>query len=141
MSAEHQVSDNPFPAYSRGVLAYVSVPDANAAGEFYQRAFGAEELNRAAAEDGKRLMHLHLRINGGSFLVMDFFPESCHPQKEPAAFTLHMDVDDVDATFSKAVDAGAKAVMPPQDMFWGARYAQVEDPWGIVWAMGGPAKG
>jgi uncharacterized glyoxalase superfamily protein PhnB len=135
-----QITDKPVPAFSRGVLAYVSVPDANAAGEFYTRAFGAEELNRAQAEDGERLMHLHLSINGGSFLVMDFFPESGHPQREPAAFTLHMDVGDVDAAFNKAVDAGATAEMPPQDMFWGARYGQVKDPWGIIWAIGGPSK-
>ena len=41
----------------------------------------------------------------------------------------------------KAIDAGATAEMAPQDMFWGGRYAQVKDPWGLVWAMGGPPKG
>lgn len=45
-------------------------------------------------------------------------------------------VKDVDAVYSRAVDAGATPVMPPEDMFWGDRFAQVEDPYGHVWAMG-----
>jgi uncharacterized glyoxalase superfamily protein PhnB len=85
-------------------------------------------------------MHLHLRINGGSFLLMDFFPDHGHPKKEPAAFNLHLQVDDADAWFKRAVDAGAEVVMQPQDMFWGDRYAQVKDPWGVIWAMGSPIK-
>ena len=45
-------------------------------------------------------------------------------------------VKDVDAVFNRAVAAGAKPVMPPEDMFWGDRFAQVEDPYGHVWAVG-----
>ena len=45
-------------------------------------------------------------------------------------------VKDVDALFNRAVAAGATPVMPPEDMFWGDRFAQVEDPYGHIWALG-----
>jgi PhnB protein len=44
-------------------------------------------------------------------------------------------VKDVDAFFERAVAAGATAVMAPADQFWGDRYAQIEDPYGHVWAL------
>ena len=52
-----------------------------------------------------------------------------------------MNVPDVDASFAKAVAAGATAAMPPADMFWGAEYGQVVDPFGHRWSMATPLKG
>jgi PhnB protein len=49
-------------------------------------------------------------------------------------------VPDVDASFQRAVGAGAVAVLPPTDMFWGDRYAQVKDPFNVLWALNGPKK-
>jgi uncharacterized glyoxalase superfamily protein PhnB len=49
--------------------------------------------------------------------------------------TLHLYVDDVDASFERAVAAGATATMPPADMFWGDRYGQVTDPFGHRWSL------
>jgi PhnB protein len=49
--------------------------------------------------------------------------------------TMHMYVTDVDAAFARAVEAGAKAVMPPADMFWGDRYGRLVDPFGHHWSI------
>ena len=58
----------------------------------------------------------------------------------PAGFNIHLQVEDCDRWFKRAVDAGASAAMPPEDMFWGDRYGQVKDPFGHVWAFGSPVK-
>ena len=46
-----------------------------------------------------------------------------------------MFVPDIDAAFKRAVDAGAKADMPPMDMFWGDRYGRLTDPYGHTWSL------
>src|ERR1700761_7956949 len=69
-----------------GVVPHVSVGDASAAVEFYKKAFGATEAQRVPAEDGKRLLHCHLYINDGSFMLNDCFPEFGHGLKTPQAF-------------------------------------------------------
>jgi PhnB protein len=122
-----------------GVVAYLTVSDADAAGRFYKEAFGAEELRRHAAEDGKRLLHLHLKINGGSLFLMDAFPEWGHPYKDPEGCMLHLQVDDVQAWWDRAVAAGVEVKMELQDMFWGDRYGQFKDPYGVSWSVGAPS--
>ena len=49
--------------------------------------------------------------------------------------TLHLHVDNVDATVERAVKAGAKITMPVADMFWGDRYGQLVDPFGHHWSV------
>ena len=121
-----------------GVVAYLTLSDANAAGEFYKQAFGAEELRRHAGESGK-LMHLHLKINGGSLFLMDAFPEHGAPYKDPAGVMLHLQVDDIDAWWKRAADTGRIDVKcEPQDMFWGDRWGWFVDPYGVSWSMGMP---
>ncbi len=122
-----------------GVVPYLNVSDANAAIAFYQKAFGAEVVDRRLAQDGKRLIHSQLRINGGPLMLNDPFPEFGFPSKTPQSFMLHLQVDDVDAWWKRAVDAGATVVMPLDKQFWGDRYGQVSDPYGIVWSIGGSA--
>jgi uncharacterized glyoxalase superfamily protein PhnB len=63
-----------------------------------------------------------------------------YPLQAPAAFSLMLPVQDVDSWYARAVEAGCAAVMPPQDMFWGDRYGQVKDPFGVLWAFVGPKK-
>ena len=112
--------------------------------EFYRRAFAAEPaMTPLLAEDGARIVHAHLRINGGSLMLADDWPEmrGGMASAPPASVTLHLQVDDADAWFARAVAAGATAVMPPQDMFWGDRYGQLCDPFGHTWAIGAPIEG
>lgn len=110
--------------------------------DFYIKAFGAVEQIRIPADDGVRLMHAHLHVNGASLMMHDDFPEyTGSAMAAPSGVTLHLQVDDTDAWFRRAVDAGAEAVMGPDDMFWGDRYAQVKDPFGHLWSIGTPLKG
>lgn len=124
-----------------GLTPHITIRDKRAkdAIDFYTRAFGATEQVRVPAEDGERLMHAHVHINGASLMMHDDFPEySGKPASEPACIVLHLQVDDTDTWYQRAVDAGATSVMAPQDMFWGDRYAQVRDPFGHLWAIGTP---
>lgn len=122
-----------------GVVPYLSVDGASRAAEFYKRAFGAEEVARHPVDDQGRTMHIHLYINGGSLMLSDAYPEHGHPLQTPQAFNLLLAVEDVDAWWSRAVEAGAEIVMPLQVMFWGDRYGQLRDPFGVLWSVDGPA--
>lgn len=121
-----------------GVIAYMSLSSAAKAADFYAEAFGAEEQFRYPPDEQGRTMHIHLYINGSSVMLSDVFPEFGHPLEKPAAFTLHMIVKGIDEKFQRAVDAGCEVVLPVQKMFWGDRYGQVRDPFGVLWAMGEP---
>jgi uncharacterized glyoxalase superfamily protein PhnB len=121
-----------------GVVPYLSVSDAGKAADFYVKAFGATEAFRYPPDDKGRYMHIHLYINGGSLMLCDPFPEHGHPHQPAQGYTLHMKVDDVDAWFKRAVNAGAEVVLPLQRMFWGDRYGQLRDPFGVLWSMGMP---
>jgi len=134
-SATVQADPTANPEAKGGVVPYINPSDANAAAEFYKRAFGAEEVARKAMPDG-RLMHCHLYINGGSLMMTDPMPEHGHPHRTPAGFTLHLQVDDIDAWWKRAVEAGAEIVMPLEKQFWGDRYGQLRDPYGVNWSLG-----
>jgi len=91
------------------------------------------------AEDGKRIMHAHLNLNGGSLMLNDDFPEfGLGAASEPAGVTLHLQVKDADAAWNRALEAGAKEKFPLADQFWGDRYGQVTDPFGFTWSIGAP---
>ena len=124
-----------------GITPYLTVRGASEASEFYQRAFGARELDRKAGEDGKRLIHCHLRVNGADLMMSDEFPEyGCALGDGPNGVTLHLAVDDADEWWNRAVEAGATVTMPIADQFWGDRYGQVRDPFGHTWSIGAPRK-
>lgn len=123
-------------AAMQGVVPGLSLSDATAAVDFYGRAFDARELNRVPAPDGKRILHCHLAINGGSIMINDAFPEFGCPLQAPQGYALHLQVDDVDAWWDRAVGAGAVVEMPLQLMFWGDRYGRLRDPFGVVWSLG-----
>jgi PhnB protein len=118
-----------------GVVAYLQVDGAMKAAEFYKGAFGAEVVAAHPVDEKGRTMHVHLYINGTSVMLGDAYPEHGHPLRQPQAFNLMLPVDDIDARWKRAVDAGATVVMPVAEMFWGDRYGQLRDPFGVVWAM------
>ncbi|MEL0155219.1 VOC family protein [Sphingopyxis sp.] len=127
-----------------GLTPHIAIADkrASEAIEFYKQAFGAVEQVRMPAEDGVRLMHAHLQINGSSLMMHDDFPEySGQAMAAPSGVTLHLQVDDADRWYDRAIAAGATSVMAPENMFWGDRYAQVKDPFGHLWSIGHPLKG
>lgn len=127
-----------------GVTPHLVIPSrgGEAALEFYARAFGAEVLDKRPAEDGERLMHAHLRINGASIMLHDEFPEwSGEADITPKGVTLHLQVDDPDAWWERAMLNGATPVLPLADQFWGDRYGQLRDPFGHSWSIGSPIRG
>jgi uncharacterized glyoxalase superfamily protein PhnB len=123
------------PPTKGGVVAYLTVDGASAAAEFYKKAFGAEEVFRYPVDEKGRTMHIHLYLNGSSVMLSDAYPEHGHPFQAPAGFNLTLMIQDIDARYRRAIEAGAKEIMPPTDMFWGDRYAQLRDPYGVAWSM------
>jgi PhnB protein len=126
---------------SQGVTPYLTVKGGKAqeAIEFYKNAFGASEQFRQPADDGKRLLHCHLVINGASVMLSDDFSQAGAP--EPAGVTLHLQVQDADAVWDRAMAAGpCEVTMPLADQFWGDRYGHFKDPYGHRWSIGGPKK-
>ncbi|WP_342641424.1 VOC family protein [Rhodoligotrophos ferricapiens] len=119
-----------------GVVPYLMLDGAASAIEFYVRAFAGEEIGeRAKMEDG-RILNARVDINGGSVMLMDPMPEHGYPAVPPQAFNLHLQVDNADRWFDRAVAAGCSVLMPVELMFWGDRYGMVKDPFGVTWAFG-----
>ncbi len=118
-----------------GLVTYLMLDGARRAAEFYVRAFGAEIVAAMPADPQGRTPHVHLHVNGSSLMLSDAFPEQGCALAAPQAFTLTLMVEDIDARYAHAVEAGATALMPPAEMFWGDRYGQLRDPFGVVWAM------
>jgi PhnB protein len=116
--------------------------DCAAAIEFYKKAFGAEEMFRLPGKDGK-LMHASIAINGNVVMMNDEFAE-CGALSPltigGTGTTLHLVVADADAALQRAVDAGARVIMPVAEQFWGDRYGLVEDPFGHRWSLATPVR-
>ena len=104
--------------------------------DFYKKAFGAEEVMRFPAPDGS-IMHAELRIGDSMIMLGDEMPEQGGGRSPksiggtPVSFFVYG--DDVDAAWKRAVDAGAKPIMPLADQFWGDRAGCLEDPFGHNW--------
>jgi PhnB protein len=129
----------PIPDGSHSITPHLVVKGASEAIEFYKKAFGAEELCRMPfpGPDGQvRIGHAALKIGDSQLFLADEFPDygSVGPQGN-SPVTIHLYVTDTDAVFNKAVEAGAKAAMPPADMFWGDRYGKLVDPFGHHWSI------
>ncbi len=129
---------------------YLTVKGAADAIAFYEKAFGAKETHRLPAEDGKRLMHAEIAINGGQLMLSDDFPEHAEQcgggvvlpsvdKPSSVGIALHFaKATDIDAAFQRAVDAGCRSLQKPEDMFWKARFAMVLDPYGHRWMLNAP---
>ncbi len=135
MSAVAETKPTTAAAVKGGAVAYLQVDGALQAADFYRRAFGAELAFAYPPDDKGRTMRVHLYINGSSIMLGDAYPEHGCPLEQPQAFNIMLPVDDIDARFQRAIDAGATVVMPVADMFWGDRYGQLRDPFGVLWAM------
>jgi PhnB protein len=117
------------------ITAHIVVQGADRAATFYEDAFDAEEIERIPVPDG-RLMSVQLRIGESSLHIADEFPEMgvlAPPSIGGTPVVLALDVGDADATFDRAVEAGASVRQPVAEMFWGDRHGQIEDPFGHRW--------
>lgn len=130
---------DPRPADVPWLTPYLTVRSAQASIQFFSDAFGFEKRD-LIDEDGA-IMHVEMSYHGQ--LIVMFAPEGAFgstartPRSAdaiaPQSFYLY--VDDVDATYRRALDAGAKSLSAPQDQFWGDRFAQIEDLDGYRWAL------
>jgi PhnB protein len=127
----------PIPDGMRSVTPHLICAGAADAIEFYKKAFGAVEEARIPGPGGK-LMHAMIRIGDSAVMLVDEMPEwgALGPKAlKGSPVTVHLYVENADATFERAVKAGAKVTMPIADQFWGDRYGKLEDPFGHHWSV------
>ncbi len=128
----------PIPDGFHSVTPHIICSEAGKAIEFYKKAFGATEICKIPGPDGKSIMHAEIQIGDSRVMIAQENPAwQC---KGPITLggtpvTIHLYVNDADATFKQAVAAGANGAMPPADMFWGDRYGKVIDPFGHHWSI------
>ncbi len=125
----------PIPDEYPQVTPYLSVDGAGAAIGFYVTVFGATERMRMPGPDGK-IGHCELQIGDAMIMVADEFPGMGAPSPRTVGgtpVTISVYVEDVDDVFDRAVKAGAKALRPVEDQFYGDRSGQFEDPFGHRW--------
>jgi PhnB protein len=126
---------NPIPEGYRRVTPYLIVDGAAAAIDFYKSVFGATERMRMDAPEG-RVGHAELEIGDSVVMLADEHPETNARGPRSTGGTpvsLHMYVEDADGVFDRAVEAGAKALRPVEDQFYGDRLGSFEDPFGHHW--------
>jgi PhnB protein len=135
--AQSKPAVKPIPDGMHTVTPYLVCSPAADAIAFYVRAFGATEMLRVPGPDGK-LLHASLRIGDSMIMLNDEFPEmgALGPKaRGGSSVTIHLFVNDADASFARAITAGATVKMPLADMFWGDRYGLLEDPFGHSWSV------
>jgi len=134
MNADYKPKNMP------GLIPYMTVQDAAKAIEFYKNAFGFEEVG-VSYDDNKKPVHVEMRLHDA--LIM-FAPEGVYgmDNKSPIGsgikampLNLYVYCKDVDALYDKAIKAGAKSKMAPNDGFWGDRYCALVDPDGYEWSF------
>jgi PhnB protein len=125
---------------------HLCVKGGKAAIAFYEKAFGAVCTFQQTADDGERIIHANLTLFGSEVMLHDEFPEFGGHVMAPSslkgtgiAISVNLPAPaDVDAALAKAEAAGASVFMPASDVFWGARYGRLSDPFGHVWAFNAP---
>ncbi len=123
---------NPVPEGYTTVTPYLAVSDVAKLIEFLKRTFGAEETERLVRPDGT-IYHAEVRI--GDSMVMMGEPAGDAEEAPETPGTLYVYVEDADAAYERALQAGATSIMEPTDMFYGDRNAGVEDAFGNLWYL------
>lgn len=130
-------SVNPIPPGIHTVTPYLTIRNAKKAIEFYKKAFGAEQV---MCMDGPNNTVMHAEIKIGDSII--FLGDECAERgvlgpesRGGVTSSLMLYVNDVDATFDKAIKAGCTAIMPVALQFWGDRFGKLSDPFGHQWAI------
>ena len=127
----------PKPEGYHTATPYLIIDGAARALDFYASVFGATELMRMEAPNGK-IGHAEIRIGDSVIMLADEHPEMGF--KGPRALggtpvSIMLYVADVDTLYNRAIEAGAKELKPLQDQFYGDRSGTVTDPFGHVWTI------
>jgi PhnB protein len=125
----------PIPDDYPRVTPYLYIDGAGAAIDFYCSVLGAKERMRMSGPDG-RVGHAELDVGDSMIMLADQNPDM--DVRGPLAIggtpvSLHVYVEDADSVFDRAIQAGAKALRPVEDQFYGDRSGQFEDPFGHRW--------
>ena len=129
---------SPIPRGYRTATPCLTVYDVDAAVAFYRAAFGAETLTRISRGDEAPALHATIKI-GNSIVALNcedparglFAPASC----PGATSQVHLYVDDIDAAWARAVEAGAIVFTPLYDAYWGDRVGVLADGNGHLWSI------
>jgi PhnB protein len=128
---------NPIPKGYHSVTPYLTVNDAARAIDFYQRAFGAQEVMRMDGPNGK-IGHAEIKIGDSIVMLADEMPGMGARSPLSLGGTtagVMLYVENADTVFNQAVSAGAQVESPLADMFWGDRYGRLKDPFGHSWSV------
>jgi len=128
---------SPIPPGFHSLTIHLMVKGAAGYIDFLKKAFGAIEIRRSPAPNGK-LMHAEVQIGDSRLMFSDDFCEEMHQQPLATGhlpFVVNLYVPDADASWKQALEAGCEVEFPIADQFWGDRYGQVKDPYGITWAI------
>ena len=125
------------PQGFHSVNASLTFKDSKKALEFYKKAFGAKVLTVMDAPDGKSTMHATMQIGNSILMMGDEGMGGCKSAESLGGtpVTFYVYTENADALFNRAVQAGAAAVMPVAEMFWGDRMGSVTDPFGYHWSI------
>jgi len=127
----------PIPDGYHSITPYLMIKGASEAIEFYKRAFGATEIFRLSHPNGQ-IGHAEIKIGDSSVMLADPCEQGAFRTPQSlggSSVALHVYVKDVDAQFAQAVSAGAKAVKPVFDQFYGDRTGTLQDPFGHIWFL------
>lgn len=130
---------NPIPEGYHTVTPYLTVNDGDAALEFYKKALGAEVCFCMPGPTGQGVGHAELKIGSSMVMLGEEWPGtgvSSPKSLSGTTLAVHLYVEDADAAFKRAIDAGATSISPVADMFWGDRMGKARDPFGHVWSFG-----
>jgi len=131
------MATKPIPEGYRTVTPYLIIKGAAEAIEFYKRAFGAKELLRMADPHG-RVGHAEIKIGDSVIMLADEHPAMGYRGPRSlggSSVSILLYLEDVDAVFERALEAGAKAQRPVANQFYGDRTGTLEDPFGHVWTV------
>jgi len=127
----------PIPEGYHSATPYLIVKGAGDAIDFYARAFGATELLRMADRNGA-IAHAEIKIGDSVIMLADENPNVGYRGPRSlggSTVSILLYVPDVDDTFARALEAGARAQRPVADQFYGDRSGTLEDPFGHFWTI------
>lgn len=124
------------PEGYQAVTPSLTFKDCKKAIEFYKKAFGAKVKDLLPSPTGRGIMHATIQI-GNSILMMGDEMTQCQSAETlgNSPISLYVYVPNADAAFKQAIAAGAVAVMPVAEMFWGDRAGSLKDPFGYSWMI------
>ncbi len=127
----------PIPDGYHSITPYLMIKGASEAIEFYKRAFGATEIFRLSHPNGQ-IGHAEIKIGDSSIMLADPCEQGAFRTPQSlggSSVALHVYVKNVDAQFAQALSAGAKAIKPVFDQFYGDRTGTLQDPFGHIWFL------